>query len=374
MKTSIMSEISKVEKEIKPEIENEHFEIRCKIPAVENDLSLFQTNMTHAPPAQFIQAMEKLAQQKEILENFVKDHSQNLREVRVSFNANEKLLELSRVVQECGEVKVSRIENNDLQHSLTTNVNMLTAVPSLTSEVNTGFQVRGIALLENGKVVLSNYDNKRIELRDPQCPIALSSLSLHGQPWGVKMTSDTEGAVAVGGRRLVLFTIQNNKLVKMTEIKVDVNTDFVYHRGLYYVGCNKKIIVYDSNCRKVKDILQKNNVSYLTVRDDNSLCYTSYNNSYRVNEVYCVDMDGSIVFTYKHDQLRDVAGVTVDHVGYIYVCDRGSRNIYQLSFDGKLQRIILKNLPAEPYCISLNTSCEKAVIACWSKVLLYDLK
>ncbi|KAK3108579.1 hypothetical protein FSP39_011206 [Pinctada imbricata] len=146
LKTNIMSEISKVEKELKPEIENEHFEMKCRIPAVENDLSLFETNMKHAPPAQFIQAMEKLEKQKEILDRFLGDQSQNLREIRITFKANEKLLELSRGIQECGEVKVSRIENNQLQHFETSKVNMLTAVPSLTSEVNTGFHVRGIAL------------------------------------------------------------------------------------------------------------------------------------------------------------------------------------------------------------------------------------
>ncbi|KAK3087581.1 hypothetical protein FSP39_007783 [Pinctada imbricata] len=68
LKSDLLSEISQIEKEVRPEIEDKRDEIQCKISTIENDLALFQTNMKYAPPAQFLQAMEKLTEQKLILE------------------------------------------------------------------------------------------------------------------------------------------------------------------------------------------------------------------------------------------------------------------------------------------------------------------
>ncbi|KAK3082704.1 hypothetical protein FSP39_003196 [Pinctada imbricata] len=108
----------------------------------------------------------------------------------------------------------------------------------------------------------------------------------------------------------------------------------------------------------------------MAVRDDTSLLYTVY----RGRELYCITMDGTPVFTYSHDKLWWSTGVTVDHAGYIYVCGYHSYNVHQLSHDGKLQRIIFDKLPSGPYCVSLNKHSDKAVIGCYDKVLLYNMK
>ncbi|KAK3083467.1 hypothetical protein FSP39_023445 [Pinctada imbricata] len=93
----------------------------------------------------------------------------------------------------------------------------------------------------------------------------------------------------------------------------------------------------------------------MAVRDDTSLCYTVLFG----RELYCITMDGTPVFTYSHDKLQDTRGVTVDHAGYIYVCGFSSKNVHQLSHDGKLQRIIFDNLPSLPYCVSLTNMVTK---------------
>ncbi|KAK3108837.1 hypothetical protein FSP39_017006 [Pinctada imbricata] len=371
MKRNIMSEISDVEKEITSEIENEHFEIKCKIPAVENDLSLFQTSMKHAPPAQFIQAMEKLEEQKKLLENFVRDQSKTLRDIRVTFKANEKLMEISKIIQEFGEVNITRNTNYELQHSINRKLKIMTSMPTLTSKVDTGFHVTGIAFLENGQVVLSNHNSKKIELLEPRSSTILSSLSLPSFPWGIKIMRATEGSVAVEGKGLTFFNIQRDRILKVTEMKTEVNRDFVHHRGQFYIGCNRKIIVYDKLLRKVREITVNCDVGYMAVRDENTMCFTCES---RGRELCCITMDGIPVFTYSQDKLQGTRGVTVDHTGYIYACGLNSRNVHQLSHNGKLQRIVYDNLPTGPYCIHFNTQGDKAVIGCEGKILLYDLE
>ncbi|KAK3108371.1 hypothetical protein FSP39_006541 [Pinctada imbricata] len=192
LKTNVMLEIAKIEKEVKPEIEDERDEMKSKIAAVENSVVLFQTNMKHAPPAQFIQAMEKLTEQKTFLENYLRDQSQKIKEIKVTFITNEKVLEMKNVIQDFGRLDVKRSDTDVMSHPT---VDMKSVEPILSSEVEIGFDVEGIALLRKGNVILSC--KKAIELRDPECRSVVSSLSLPNRPRDLKMISDTEGAVAV---------------------------------------------------------------------------------------------------------------------------------------------------------------------------------
>ncbi|KAK3109022.1 hypothetical protein FSP39_021369 [Pinctada imbricata] len=237
LKTNIRLEIAKVEKKIKPEIEGERDEMKSKIAAVDNGVALFQTNMKHAPPAQFIKAMEKLSEQKKVLENYLRDQSQKIKEIKVTFNTNEKVLEMKNVIQDFGRLDVNRSETDVM---LNPTVDMRSIEPILLSSiVERGFDVEGIVLLRNRNILLSCAET--IELRDPECRSALSSLSLSKRPRGMKMTSDTEGAVAVEKHGLVLFNVQNVQIRKVSEIQADVNYDFLYHKGRYYIGCDNKI-------------------------------------------------------------------------------------------------------------------------------------
>ncbi|KAK3082632.1 hypothetical protein FSP39_000851 [Pinctada imbricata] len=369
LKAHIMSEISKIEKEVRPEIEDKHEEIKCKISTIENDLALFQTNMKYAPPAQFLQAIEKLIEQRLVLEKFVKEESLKLQEIRVAFDANKKILQIEKGIQVFGEVNIRRKNKTGVPRSTDGHVNMSS---SLTSEFDilVPSPVSGVTVLENGHVLLSVYYKQTIELRDHQCSSILSSFSFPGHPRGIKMTSDTEGAVAVAGCGLILFHIQNNRIKPLNKIRTNVNCDFVHHRGKYYMGCDKNIAIYDSNRRKVRDISVDKNVGFMTLRDRTSLCYTVWGG----RELYCISMDGTPVFKYFHDKLQSTTGVTMDHTGYIYVCVYKSKNVHQLTHDGKLQRIIFDNLPSPPSCVCLNKHNDKALIGCKDKGLLYELK
>ncbi|KAK3108265.1 hypothetical protein FSP39_004430 [Pinctada imbricata] len=368
LKTNVMLEIAKIEKEVKPEIEDECDEMKSKIAAVDNSVALFQTNMKHAPPAQFIQAMEKLAEQKTFLENYLKDQSRKIKDIEVTFNRNEKILEIRNVIQEFGKLNVSRLDIDVMLHPT---VDMSSVEPILSSEVEIGFDLEGVTLFRNKNVVLSC--EKTIELRDPECRSVLSSLLLPKRPCGLKMISDTEGAVAVGGYGLIIFKVQNNQIHKVSEIQADVNYDFVYHKGRYYIGCGNKICIYNrnnDNYSRISEISVKHKVGYMALRDDSSLCYTVYLG----HSMHCVRMDGTPMFTYSSQDLRCTIGVTVDRTGFIYVCGCNSRNVHQLSQEGKLQRFILNNLTAGPNCITFNARGDEVVIGCNGKVLLYTLK
>ncbi|KAK3108110.1 hypothetical protein FSP39_001426 [Pinctada imbricata] len=311
LKTNVMLEIAKIEKEVKPEIEDERDEMKSEIAAVDNSVALFQTNMKHAPPAQFIQAMEKLAEQKTFLENYLKDQSTKIKDIEVTFKTNEKVLEIKSIIQEFGKLDIKRSEAAVTIEPTVNNVCMRSLNPILSSEISTGLDVEGIAVLDCGQILLSMKAKNTIQLRDHNCSDVLSKLSVPGSPRGVKMTGDSEGAVAVRGHGLILFKVKNNQIRKVSEIQADVNYDFVYHKDRYYIGCGNKICIYNrnnGNYSMISDISVNNEVGYMALCDESSLCYTDYGG----NTVYCVRMDGTPVFTYSSQDLRFTVGVTVD--------------------------------------------------------------
>ena len=197
----------------------------------------------------------------------------------------------------------------------------------------------------------------------------LPSLKLSCAACGVKMINASEGAVVEYSSALVFFKINGQNIEEVKRIQAPVNYDFVYHIGHYFIGSSKKIIVQNSSHQHVRDINVKEDVGYLAVRDDTTLCYTACWG----NMLHCVTMEGTAVFKYSHEKLQKTWGVTVDCAGSIYVCGRESRNIHQLNNDGKLMRIMFDNLPDSPYCISFSKGLDKAAIACSSGVLVYKL-
>jgi sugar lactone lactonase YvrE len=75
------------------------------------------------------------------------------------------------------------------------------------------------------------------------------------------------------------------------------------------------------------------------------------------NCVNCLTMDGMKVFTYKDKDLQNPNGVTTDSDGNVYVCGRSSKNVHQLSADGKKIKILVdsQHLASAPLALSMDS-------------------
>ena len=336
-------------------------------------MQLLRTNTEYAPPALYLQAMEKLKQQSQILDRYIKDKAKSLENVRVSFRPSEKISEITKSLVTFGTVFVDREMLSTTQSSAkeitVTCSDMLSRTPTLVSDAITpGNSITGVTFLQHGRILISKHSSKLLELWGDNCTL-LSSLALPGHPCGIKIISASKGIVVIWDTELLYFKINSNNISEVKRVQFPVRFDFIYHRGRYYIGSDNKIIVQDSNHQHVRDIAVDGTVGYMAARDDDTLCYTIF----REFVLHCITLDGKPVFQYSHDKLQDITGVTVDCAGNIYVCGLYSRNVHQLSRDGKLQRIMFDNLPAGPFCISFSKDYDKAVIGCSERVLLYKL-
>ena len=370
LRDKALDDVSAAEKEILPNLETGMDELQCKISAIENDIQLLRTNTELAPPAQYLQAMEKLSEQSQILDRYMRDTTNSMEDIRISFRASEKISEMTKSLVTFGTVSVDRKMFTTTHRSAkdATTSDILSCSPSLVSDVDTNDSITGAAFLENSCILISNCDAKLLELWDDNCT-RLSSLALPGHPFGIKMTSTTEGIEVIYNTALLYFKIHSNTISEVRRVQVSVQCDFIYHKGRYYIGSYYKIIVQDSNHQHVRDIVVGGCVRYMAARDDDTMCYTIQHG----HVLHCITLDGKPVFQYSHDKLQFTKGVTVDCDGNIYVCGHSSRNVHQLNRDGKLHRIMFDNLPTGPYSISFSKDYDKIVIGCGDRMLLYKL-
>ena len=224
---------------------------------------------------------------------------------------------------------------------------------------------KGVAFIDSDIFLISRQTS--IELRGVDGTL-YASLELPGKPYGIKMLNSEEGAVAVCNQCLLFFNVSNNEIVEVKRINVPVKYDFTVNTGNYFIGSDKKVIVYDSSHHCKYDIEAEKEVGYLEARDDGTLCYAPVNGK----EINCITEDGTSVFEYTHDDLKGTGGITVDKDGYIYVCGYYSKNIHQLNPDGTLNRIMFE-LPSCPYGLAFNKEYSKAAVVCFENVLIYKL-
>jgi sugar lactone lactonase YvrE len=70
------------------------------------------------------------------------------------------------------------------------------------------------------------------------------------------------------------------------------------------------------------------------------------------------------VFTYNHEQLGGISGITTDEEGNIYIAGFASNNVHQITPDGKFIRIILTESDgiSNPRGISFKQDCNIIIV------------
>ncbi|KAK3095261.1 hypothetical protein FSP39_012330 [Pinctada imbricata] len=359
LKCSAFDEISALQKKILHEIKDDKQDLQHRISAVKNHLALFHTNVKYASPAQFLIAMEKLSEQKEICKEFTDEKKNGKRTVIVKCRMDKSLSKISKDAKRFLAYRVLRVQASSLKE------------PELLENITTEgrLSVSGIAFLTNDYLLASICGDKCLELWNDQYEL-VSTIKLSASPYGVKLTNDKDGAVVLYGEGLKFFTVHDDELREMKMLKMKASNDFVQVQKKYYICSKGKILVYNDRRYYTQHLPVAGDVWYICAVDDSRLCYTLY----KGDRLFCITLKGSPVFQYSHDRLRNTTGVTVDGKKNIYVCGYDSKNVHQLDKDGKLLKIVLFNIPGRPWCISFTKTGEKVAIGCPRKVLIYESK
>lgn len=97
------------------------------------------------------------------------------------------------------------------------------------------------------------------------------------------------------------------------------------------------VTIFDMNGNVIREHKHGCKPNYLCIDDVGRIFF----NDRDENKLTCITYNFEEVFTYKHEQLRGIAGIATDTEGNIYVAGFNSNNVHQLSPSGQLNKTIL---------------------------------
>ena len=224
--------------------------------------------------------------------------------------------------------------------------------------------VTGMTCTNNNKLLLSNCTlNTSILVLDDDAKYLKSIPSWH-LPWDIAMIPAKNVAVATFGSQVeCFFDVDKMRLMKTKR----TNEKLVYGgRGItvtqsdmILLGLSSAISILDVAGQEYSSIRFpdiKGSIDYLHMRDNGDI-YLSNG-----EDVYCVKLDGTIVFKYSSENIRTLQKIATDQNGIVYIVGKNSNNVHRITPDGRFIDQILDNDLKQPQAICFNRNYAKCYI------------
>lgn len=99
---------------------------------------------------------------------------------------------------------------------------------------------------------------------------------------------------------------------------------------------------------------------YISFISESRLCFSNGTPA----SVQCIDIDGNLIFTYQHENLKGPYGITCDDEGVIYVAERSLNSVHQISPDGKFVKYLLSTEDGieNPTALNFNLTTKQLIL------------
>lgn len=237
--------------------------------------------------------------------------------------------------------------------------------------------VTGMTATTNNKLLLSNcifgtnilvLDDNGQYLRSISSDLALS--------WDIAMIPGKNVAVATFESQVQCFF----DLDEMRRMKTNRNNIKPVYGGrgitvtqsnMILLGLSSAISILDVEGEEYSSIRFpdiQGFIDYMHMRDNGDI-YLSNG-----KDVYCVKLDGTIVFKYSSQNLRTPQKIATDENGIVYIVGKDSNNVHRITPDGRFIDQILDNDLKQPQAICFNTNYTKCYMTSnnGKSLFLYD--
>jgi hypothetical protein len=223
--------------------------------------------------------------------------------------------------------------------------------------------------LSDGRILLVDHFNRSVKLFDQSGKVE-DELVLDDRPWDVTMLNDTTAAITWDNSRNIQLISVGQYLSKHSQIQTRfVARGITASNGHLVVTCKvgeKCLKILTRYGEVVKSI--STNISgrglfgypeYVIANTDGTVFYVS---DWGKEQLIAVSRDGEIVFRYSHWDLTWPYGVATDLQGNVYVCGYRSKNVHQLTSDGRHIRILPVGGVHDPWTISFQPGTDNFLI------------
>ena len=346
LEKNTLSELKKLEKSMRHDAGQHIPTCTTTLQTLGDDLKMLDEASKCSNTEMMFAADVKVSKRLSELQSMMKDFQDEVKTPFLDFEENKKLLDVKQNVTSLGTLRISELPKRKTE---TTNFlkvkvqNSQDVQIKLPSDKKTPI-ITGCTFMADGQLLVCDHYNNNIKLLNSKLDIT-DSLGLAGYPWDTSAVDSVTAVVTLPDRKQLQFIDIVPSLKAGKQIQLDkecYGVDVV--RDDIYVIChdnpgNAEIRVFDKNgtfIRKIPDV--NNNLSslrcpcYIAVSTTSSKIYVS---DCYTHTVRCISVDGSLVFNYKHGDLRGPRTVIPDEEGNILVCGQESCNIHVVTSTGQ---------------------------------------
>ncbi|XP_052101578.1 uncharacterized protein LOC127735451 [Mytilus californianus] len=228
----------------------------------------------------------------------------------------------------------------------------------------------GCAIKPNGDFLFVNLNSKKLLTCKSDGSNVQDLVTFETAPTDIVFLPNKDVAVvSFRGREITFVDLLPNKQMKSIKIK-SYGIDFINDKLISSSG-SKTIHWLDMQGDVVSELCLKTNSYYVTAT---STCV--YCSDYNKKAVISFDYTGKQLWEFTHEKLIQPLGITSTLNGYIFVADRGSKNVFLISPDGSESIIVLSFTGSGPRGIHFSSSRNELLVTQESgdEVSLYDVQ
>ncbi|CAC5407017.1 unnamed protein product [Mytilus coruscus] len=372
LKREVIDHLDKLEEKIKVEVASSKKRVFMKCTDEVNAFSSYKStsanwqsvlnrSIEQGSDQQCLMEVNKIGPKITILEKEMKEEMKMMKNLNIDFVPSELIEKFKTSAESFGCLNIveeefpSALSVGDLREK----VNFRSGGIKILQRINAASQTSAIFIAKY--LVITNYNKSNVAKYSLDGKFQ-EALSVEKYPRDITQVDGTQVAISIYIRNKISF-------VDITEMKLlrTLNLSGIPVYGLCCVEGSTFILPYgstltwiDSSGKKLKQKTTGGHSFYVSTSDLKDYIFGD-----GVNSVSRVVGD-TTVFTYTNDELNGPRGVGLDFDGNIYIAGCNSKNIHQITNDGKLIRII----PIEtfgiicPWTIRFAPKSNKFVVTC----------
>ena len=187
--------------------------------------------------------------------------------------------------------------------------------------------------LEDGRIFLTDYNNPRMLVYDED-GVLLTEILLIGNPRDLtRLGNDT--VIMTLPDELMLQTVHLETMKAKLTIHVGYECSGITSKDeKLFLACGKHITVMNINGQILHTMkIRDGNAIYICCDGNDKLFYTGYRN----DKLYCINLDGIILFVFESIDLKFCRGVTLDSEGNALVAGRWTHNVFSITPEGEFK-------------------------------------
>ena len=331
----LRSEMTSTEKTIGLKLNDDVTELSSLKSTVDNWRDMFEACLSKGSEIQCLVNLDELLEKVPRVDDDISKLFREMKDISVSFTPEDLIQNMTSI----GHIKTTEtsphslidLEEKKKGNFQTGKIKVLFTIDLGIAQSGGSRQISGIFFNED--VIVTDYVNNRIVMCDGQ-DVRKKELKIDNRPTDITKVNDLTVAVATASKKIYLV---DPKLLTLSRIF----TIDVCPWGISYVE-DEYIAVHNATISWIDPTTGK------VIRELKTGCDTRFASSSCKGEIIHIDSGSSVKcvstkgnnFAYKSDRLIWPYSHDTDYDGNIYIVGYRSRNIHQLTSDGKCIRII----------------------------------